>query len=513
MLKRIEQNSTLIIQAWSVISVIILLLSINSSLYYGLDSKHCDGNLIIPSYTVQDFKSSQENLNSRYSLIRHHENNTHIPGYPVLFLPGNAGNYKQVRTLGSVAQRIRNWNFNGKILPLQLYAIDTKEELTAFETQSIRSQAFFAIEAIEFILKQYKIKDLGYLPTSVFVIGHSMGGIVAREIFLLPSYKKDRILNLVTLSTPHLEPPAALDRYMNDLYTRLNQYWLLNSLKGGTLENLFMISIAGGNRDRMVDAGLTKTSKISYQNNTLHVHSTGAKHIWTSTDHEGAVWCDQILHAVSDLLFKFFTAETKTTIETRMATAVELFVNSHLPHNQNPIKFDRYDINVYSNENSLQLPQVQTYEDETRRYILKLVDIPGIRFQLLTDLPTSKINIYLCKETNEFTCISTDAFFNLPFPYQEFTMLFKNWTTTSDEVRKEWLGTKILEQDLKGYDVVLIEIQPLSAGFLFADINLVQANTKTYDNYKICIFILISDSWKRMGQNRAYFGVNYFKIS
>jgi glycosylphosphatidylinositol deacylase len=109
-----------LIIAWSVLSLMVLIISIFSTLRYGKDPKHCDGNLIVPSYTKTDFQSSLHSLNKRYTLYRHHERKANGYGIPVLFLPGNAGNFKQVRTLGAVATRIKSWNWK-KSKPLQLY--------------------------------------------------------------------------------------------------------------------------------------------------------------------------------------------------------------------------------------------------------------------------------------------------------------------------------------------------------------------------------------------------------
>ena len=59
-------------------SSVILAAAVYSALNYGIDPKHCDGNYILPSYTTTGFKSSQKNLNDRYNLVRHHENNEKV---------------------------------------------------------------------------------------------------------------------------------------------------------------------------------------------------------------------------------------------------------------------------------------------------------------------------------------------------------------------------------------------------------------------------------------------------
>lgn len=63
------------------------------------------------------------------------------------------------------------------------------------------------------ILDQYKeshdmrnkegAADSGSLPTSVILVGHSMGGFVARAAVIHPHLRKSAVETVVTLSTPH----------------------------------------------------------------------------------------------------------------------------------------------------------------------------------------------------------------------------------------------------------------------------------------------------------------------
>ncbi|XP_064420102.1 GPI inositol-deacylase-like [Latimeria chalumnae] len=80
--------------------------------------------------------------------------NLKLEGIPVLFLPGNAGSYKQVRSLGSVALRKaedidEKFHFN-------FFSIDFNEELVALYGGSLQRQTKFVHECIKVILKLYK---------------------------------------------------------------------------------------------------------------------------------------------------------------------------------------------------------------------------------------------------------------------------------------------------------------------------------------------------------------------
>lgn len=41
------------------------------------------------------------------------------------------------------------------------------------------------------------------LPTSVILVGHSMGGFVARAVVVHPRLRKSSVETIVTLSSPH----------------------------------------------------------------------------------------------------------------------------------------------------------------------------------------------------------------------------------------------------------------------------------------------------------------------
>lgn len=43
----------------------------------------------------------------------------------------------------------------------------------------------------------------GSLPKSVILVGHSMGGFVARAAVIHPRLKKSAVETILTLSTPH----------------------------------------------------------------------------------------------------------------------------------------------------------------------------------------------------------------------------------------------------------------------------------------------------------------------
>uniref|UniRef100_A0A8C3P669 GPI inositol-deacylase n=1 Tax=Cyanoderma ruficeps TaxID=181631 RepID=A0A8C3P669_9PASS len=201
-----------------------------------------------------------------------------LTGIPVLFLPGNAGSYKQVRSLGSIALRKAEdvdfkYHFN-------FFSVNFNEELVALYGGSLQRQTKFVHECIKVILKLYR--DREFAPSSVAIVGHSMGGLVARALLTLKNFKPELINLLITQATPHVAPVMPLDRYLTDFYTAVNNHWIL---KAQDLRNLTTLSVAGGFRDYQVRSGLAFLPRLSQHDSALSVVSSAVPRAWASTDH------------------------------------------------------------------------------------------------------------------------------------------------------------------------------------------------------------------------------------
>uniref|UniRef100_A0A8C5UI36 GPI inositol-deacylase n=1 Tax=Malurus cyaneus samueli TaxID=2593467 RepID=A0A8C5UI36_9PASS len=187
-----------------------------------------------------------------------------LTGIPVLFLPGNAGSYKQVRSLGSIALRKAEdvdfkYHFN-------FFSVNFNEELVALYGGSLQRQTKFVHECIKVILKLYR--DQEFAPSSVAIVGHSMGGLVARALLTLKNFKPELINLLITQATPHVAPVMPLDKYLTDFYTAVNNHWIL---KAQDLRNLTTLSVAGGFRDYQVRSGLAFLPRLSQHDSALSV--------------------------------------------------------------------------------------------------------------------------------------------------------------------------------------------------------------------------------------------------
>jgi len=112
-------------------------------------------------------------------------------GVPVLFVHGNAGSYKQVRSFGAVASRARqSFAFEGlrtttpselkqqaaqlKINQFDFFSVDLDEELSAFSGDVLRDQTEYVHDCIKFILNTYKQRNV---PNPVSSISSPLGPV------------------------------------------------------------------------------------------------------------------------------------------------------------------------------------------------------------------------------------------------------------------------------------------------------------------------------------------------
>ncbi|NXJ89392.1 PGAP1 deacylase, partial [Corythaixoides concolor] len=231
-----------------------------------------------------------------------------LKGIPVLFLPGNAGSYKQVRSLGSIALRKAEdvdfkYHFN-------FFSVNFNEELVALYGGSLQRQTKFVHECVKVILKLYRGRE--FAPTSVAIVGHSMGGLVARALLTLKNFKPELINLLITQATPHVAPVMPLDKYLTDFYTAVNNHWIL---KAQDLRNLTTLSVAGGFRDYQVRSGLAFLPRLSQHDSALSVVSSAVPRAWASTDHLSIVWCKELILATIRAFFDLIDENTRQITE------------------------------------------------------------------------------------------------------------------------------------------------------------------------------------------------------
>ncbi|KAF8437202.1 PGAP1-like protein-domain-containing protein [Boletus edulis BED1] len=249
----------------------------------------CRMSWMSPSYLLQsEFNTSWTPLAGRYSLWLYREvgwEPNQAMGLPVLFIPGNAGSSHQVRSIASSASRqyfsspvVVSHEFTGRgAKPMDFYAVEFNEDLSAFHGSTLDSQIAYASAAVDYILSHYRP------GTQIIVMGHSMGGVVGTA--LLPSAN---ITALITMSTPHTLPPARFDARIEAIYDR-NQKALRED---GTP----ILSICGGATDMMIPSESCILPEASREVGVYRrtVFTSALEGAWTGVGHREMVWCHQV---------------------------------------------------------------------------------------------------------------------------------------------------------------------------------------------------------------------------
>lgn len=289
-----------------------------------------------PIYTrFADFDTEHTRFASKYSLYLYREggldedpmasflelcvdlraNIFQVKGVPVLFIPGNAGSYKQVRSLASEAA---HYYYNTiaqdpkameeGATSIDLFSVDFNEDFTAFHGQTLLDQAEYLNDAVAYILSLYHDPRRAQRntalpdPSSVILIGHSMGGVVARTMLIMPNYQSNSVNTIVTMSTPHARPPVAFDGDIVRTYKQTNEYWReaysQKWANDNPLWHVTLISIAGGGLDTVVPSDYASLESLVPATHGFTVFTSSVPNAWTGADHLQMVWCAQLVKPI-----------------------------------------------------------------------------------------------------------------------------------------------------------------------------------------------------------------------
>lgn len=349
-------------------------------------------------------------------------------GIPALFIPGNAGSAKQVRAIAKAASKyyyetLPDDQRNGKPLsrPIDFFTVDFNEEFSALHGHSLLEQAQFLNDAIAYILTLYRDgrqadPELPQ-PTSVMIIGHSMGGIVARSLFTMDNFKPGSVNTILTAATPHMVPPVTLDFEISNIYDRIESFWTKGFYgPDAPLQNVSLISIAGGNRDIIVNGDSGNIHNFVPQSHGFTVFTATIPHAWVGSDHLSILWCNQIAVAVGKALIDVVDAtipEQVKPLEQRMTIFRNRFLTGLETHLHPDISSDEEIYTLSSTAHTfiektdrLALPSKNNgangRDDAPHLYIMELPwESDKNIFSLLTDHtlgPESRLDIMLCND-------------------------------------------------------------------------------------------------------------------
>ena len=246
---------------------------------------------------------------------------------PAVFLPGNGGSYRQVRSLASETARLAHarrreaaasasGSASGAgseprsgpaperaraVVDVDWFAVDFNEELSAFHAELLRRQTNHAREVVRRVLALYPPS------TRVILVGHSMGGLVARGALVplpprVPTPPASPVpvsaSVVLTLATPHAYSPAATQPSAARLLATLNRAWSTR-----VVADVALVSIVGGVRDRQVSSSMARVDGLAPPRAALTVgveDVPGANDV--SADHQSIAWCNQLVRVLADAL-------------------------------------------------------------------------------------------------------------------------------------------------------------------------------------------------------------------
>lgn len=351
-----------------VVTLVVVAVWIGLAALYALLKPISNGCIMTYMYPTYIPISSPESLSSaKYGLYLYHEGwrkidfKEHLKklsGVPVLFIPGNGGSYKQVRSVAAESDKAfqggplertfyqeasltpeeggLDFDVAGFQLPnhytcrLDWFAVDLEGEHSAMDGGILEEHTEYVVNTIHRILDQYKASfevrakegaaTSGSLPKSVILVGHSMGGFVARAAIVHPRLRKSAVETVLTLSSPHQSPPVALQPSLGHYYAHVNQQWRKgyevqttrtgHHVSGPVLSHVVVISISGGYHDYQVRTKLESLDGIVPPTNGFMISSTGMKNVWLSMEHQAILWCNQLVVQVSHTLLSLIDSRT-----------------------------------------------------------------------------------------------------------------------------------------------------------------------------------------------------------
>ncbi|KAK5002791.1 GPI inositol deacylase, partial [Elasticomyces elasticus] len=325
MRSRSPWSCSILTLATTLLSAALLGVIAQSFLSRQIDPKGCAMSYMRAAFAkFSDFDTEHTRFASKYSLYLYREGgideDTRVKGIPVLFIPGNAGSYKQVRPIAAeaayyfhdVIQHDTNALGAGK-RALDFFSVDFNEDITAWHGQTLLDQAEYLNEAVAYILSLYhnphrSIRDPELPdPSSVILVGHSMGGIVARTMLTMPNYQANTINTILTLSTPHARAPVSIDAEIVATYATINDYWRKSYAAGmpdqNPLSHMTLISIAGGALDTIVPSDYANVASLVPETHGFTVFTSTMPNVWTGMDHLAIMWCDQLRKSLVRALY------------------------------------------------------------------------------------------------------------------------------------------------------------------------------------------------------------------
>ncbi|KAF7414964.1 hypothetical protein HZH68_003453 [Vespula germanica] len=246
-----------------------------------------------PQYVRIALDDNIENKYPRFGLYAYGEGflteklrRMYFTGIPVLFIPGNAGSHEQVRSIASVS--LRKSQKDRTPFHFDFFTVSLGKDYSALYGGVLMEETIYVAHCINKILSLYK----GNM-NNVVLIGHSMGGIIAKgAVLLVPNANPSTVSIIINLATPSM-PSLVFDNTFATYYYNLEKK--ANQIKDA---GITVVSIAGGPRDIVVPANQAIDPIAD-----INILTTSIPDVWKSTDHLCILWCKQLVLSIVRFLF------------------------------------------------------------------------------------------------------------------------------------------------------------------------------------------------------------------
>ncbi|KAG0666302.1 GPI inositol deacylase [Maudiozyma exigua] len=486
---------------YNIISIIGLLLIVYVTAmtllrrFTGPDVPQCRSIYMYPSYArIDGFSKQFTPLAQKYHLYLYREqdkdkeplNDNHIQlnGIPVLFIPGNAGSFKQVRSIASACANLyfdsRDSIKNPKVKNVDFFTADFNEDFTAFHGQTMLDQAEYLNDAIAYILSLYEQSvdtTVQPLPESVIIVAHSMGGIVARVMPTLQNHVIGSINSIITLSSPHAAAPVTFDGDILKIYKRTNDFWRKQFEDDQSFfsKNMSLISITGSLQDNILPADYAAVQDLIPLKNGFTSYTTTIPGVWTTIDHLAIVWCKQLRFVISRLILemtdvsipsKTKSLEERINISQRLLlSGFENFYNHdsvlEYAHNirkiaaeidpSNPEQF-----HIIPSDKPLIISNRNEFKDIHKPFVFYIPKDLDAKFDFRLLTSGNKPDIKLCKDLSELTCISIEDD-SLTIPRSTLSTNHPADSSVEDEM-DPFVYQHLEHNYLTKYDLIIIDM-------------------------------------------------------